>query len=406
MTKLQAFELSPVDTLFFRDARPMQAGAGSGGHGANWPMPTVMHEAIRTKLLCLAGELSADKKKTHKKTGTKCPRVKNVASDLFRSLRTVGPFPLRDSQLYMATPSDIVPGKEKVSIFAPVLNPGGATNLPYSWMKPVASRAGPTKETLPVWVTLEFFRQYLNSTGQMERPESVNLYETEHRIGIKIDHATGTAEDRKLFPSEHLRLVCGTRIWFTATLSQRDDQYNPVPIEHLVGNCIPLGGESRLARLFEGRSDMLDTLTENKPRRMRIKWVTVTPAVFCGGWRPNWIEPEEGRVMLRDGDTRRLGSEDRESWRRRIRSFPPATAKLVAARIPKPIHFSGWDVVSKGPKHTMLAVPAGAVYYFEAGSEQDAETLVQALHCRTHSDFFGEKGMGLGFCGTWEPLDA
>jgi hypothetical protein len=47
---MQAYELEPVDTLFFRDARPMQAGAGSGGHGGRWPVSSILHEALRANL--------------------------------------------------------------------------------------------------------------------------------------------------------------------------------------------------------------------------------------------------------------------------------------------------------------------------------------------------------------------
>ena len=39
---MDAYELHPVDTLFYRDARPMESGAGSGGHGGVWPLPTAL----------------------------------------------------------------------------------------------------------------------------------------------------------------------------------------------------------------------------------------------------------------------------------------------------------------------------------------------------------------------------
>ncbi len=64
--------------------------------------------------------------------------------------------------------------------------------------------------------------------------------------------------------------------------------------------------------------------------------------------------------------------------------------------------------------HT-LAVPAGAVYYFEANSTDEARKLAAALHWHGDpkaADFAktiknrrrtlrGEKGFGLGVCGTW-----
>ena len=85
--------------------------------------------------------------------------------------------------------------------------------------------------------------------------------------------------------------------------------------------------------------------------------------------------------------------------------MPGIRARLVAACIAKPVHFSGWDQGEQGPKPTMAAVPAGAVYYFHAESPEEGRLLIEALHGRTRSDFLGEKGMGLGYCGSWTPVD-
>jgi len=118
--------------------------------------------------------------------------------------------------------------------------------------------------------------------------------------------------------------------------------------------------------------------------------------------------------MLRAGDIVRKPHEERLAWRCRIRKLPPNNAKLVAVRIAGPRCFSGWDLGIRsdskeqssvgGPKATVFAVPEGSVYYFEAENLQAAEFLVAALHGRTLSDYFGEKGMGLGFCGKWAPF--
>ena len=67
------------------------------------------------------------------------------------------------------------------------------------------------------------------------------------------------------------------------------------------------------------------------------------------------------------------------------------------------------DRTEGGTKPTHLAVPAGAVYYFEADSVDDARKLAAALnwHGSTsgteiknrRSPLMGEKGFGLGVCG-------
>ncbi|SPE61229.1 hypothetical protein SBV1_620001 [Verrucomicrobia bacterium] len=58
-------------------------------------------------------------------------------------------------------------------------------------------------------------------------------------------------------------------------------------------------------------------------------------------------------------------------------------------------------------------MPAGAVYYFEADSAEEACKLAAALNWHgseanpttiknRRSTLLGEKGYGLGVCGTWE----
>jgi hypothetical protein len=76
----------------------------------------------------------------------------------------------------------------------------------------------------------------------------------------------------------------------------------------------------------------------------------------------------------------------------------------------------GQGQTSPGPSSTLLAVPAGAVYYFEAETESDAARLANILNWHGRSDapdfgrtiknrrstLLGEKGFGLGVCGTWD----
>ena len=120
------------------------------------------------------------------------------------------------------------------------------------------------------------------------------------------------------------------------------------------------------------------------------------------------------------------GQSGRDAWRKEVRAAEFLKCCLVAARIPKPIVLTGWTGrrhllaheknsdgtdLTPGPRRTLLAVPAGAVYYFQADSEDDARALADALNwhgtgdnqtiANRRSTLMGEKGFGLGVCGTW-----
>lgn len=424
---MPAYELQPVDTLFFRDARPMDGG----GHGANWPLPTVTHEALRTALLRAAGDLPRGKSITHHKTGANGRRQKNVASDCFRSLRTIGPFPLRhdavskQNKLYFVRPSDLAPSGDgadtvnaavPVTCMAPLANlPDNAqSNLPAAWLKPVAANAAPSKATLPQWVTTDWFRQYLANSAHPPALENhdAKLYVTEHRIGIELDSSTNTTKEGQFYTTEHLRLCEGTRLWIDVRLNDADPKHagGMQTLAKLPTAPITLGGESRMCHVRAGAEFDLNRLIPppelpSASGSILIKWALVTPAVFNCGWRPNWVCESDGKVMLKSGDIAKRQGEDRRAWRERVRSAPGIDAQLIGVCLPKPIFFSGWDVNLKqnnkygGPKPTYMAVASGSVYYFKAADSRNAAALVNALHGRTQSDCFGEKGLGLGFCG-------
>jgi hypothetical protein len=226
---------------------------------------------------------------------------------------------------------------------------------------------------------------------------------------------------------------------------------------------IIVGGQQRTCRVapIDGGLERFLPLSAVIPNAAtRIKWVLLSPSVYpsiaekevcCtddhrrkmsgheGGWLPNWVAPvddfrvwrgdqedrvEKGRVLLKREIPR--NGQPRDTWRRAVRNAPFLDCRLVAARMPKPIVLTGWSErlhllahetasgeseVKHGPRPTLMAVPPGAVYYFEG---KDAPLLAEVLAWhgleRTNisrvqnrrSTLLGEKGYGLGVCGTWE----
>ena len=174
-------------------------------------------------------------------------------------------------------------------------------------------------------------------------------------------------------------------------------------------------------------------------------WILLSPAIWPeiaagksargtevhhhpGGWLPNWIDASSHEVLLRSVSTDERRERRRDNYDGRgyetTRNAGPIAAKLVAAIVPKPIPVTGWSLgderlddsgkvfAAAGAKPTHLAVPAGAVYYFACDSADDAVSLAAALNWHgsdstgttiknRRSTLLGEKGFGLGVCGTW-----
>ena len=298
-----------------------------------------------------------------------------------------------------------------------------------------------------------------------------DLADIEQTIGITIEPDTGTTGHGEaaglIYSAHYLRLREELRLGLFAEALDKigGDPDNKRDLIALLLRDSPLrivvGGQQRLctAHCSEATQPLpfpkgLHAATEflELPnRKCAVKWVLLTPALWPeipaqkkdgspqnshpGGWLPNWVRldwdaetrqsrPSEdnGRVLLT------AGPGVRKSERKGGSAGSPISARLVAAIVPKPIPITGWALVvpdprtdgsnakspfrEAGAKSTHLAVPAGAVYYFEAESPGEAAKLARALNWHGDTDggeirnrrstLLGEKGFGLGVCGTWK----
>ncbi|WP_142525299.1 type III-B CRISPR module-associated Cmr3 family protein, partial [Methylacidimicrobium cyclopophantes] len=393
--------------------------AGSSfGRGARWPLSTSLYGALRSALLAEAGALPSRTRPGARRKGVPDGQI---GTDAFQWLHVHGPFPVRENRLYFPRPADLVRVDKAKAMerMLPIAERRGKNNLPRPLRYCVASFASPSKEERPIrWVDHEFYKAYL-AGERLGLPEDPELWDSERRIGVAIDPNTRTAKEGQLYVAEHLRLREGVALRFAASDPPKHKARHPeerdLTVASLCGRTVSVGGEGRFARVELVREPFLLPGVDCVGRC--VKWVLLSPAIFAHGWLPGWIEENSGKVLLRS-----VEKESRREFRRRRREDPdwsyrdeadPAeriTAHLVAACLGKPEPLGGWDLLyrkdpeavgSGGAKATLLSVSAGSVYYFEAADEREAQKLVSALHGRCRSDFLGEKGLGLGVCGSW-----
>jgi hypothetical protein len=316
------------------------------------------------------------------------------------------------------------------------------------------------------------FLQRLDQVDQQNRPIPflVPGPKADCSVGIAIDPATGTTGQGeaagKIYSARYLRLRDAWRLGVFAKTDEKDGASGRVDIVRDLlkqPHQLLVGGQQRLCAatrcevgslpIPRGKTNGFGDYDQGGRKRWLVKWILLSPAVWpqisdkqpdgtpiidrngrpiefhCGGWLPNWIRQEHGQVMLRSGK-RQLRSYIGKHARGFGDGSEPISAKLVAAIVPKPVPVTGWalpndmDRAQGGAKSTHLAVPAGAVYYFEAEPDRDggpgnAIALAAALNwhgsdkseirnpkseiiMNRRSTLMGEKGFGLGVCGTWD----
>jgi len=450
--------LQPTDVLFFRDGRPMTGSLA--GHGAAWPMPNVINSAFhaalhRAKLDANgAGKLHIHRRGSHGVYAEDALRDRK-----FGSLVTAGPFPVKDKKTwFFPRPRDL-----QDATLQPALLPADSfdavqSTLPGPLKYAVANRLAPSKESAAkAWLSEAAYKHYLDgSESALKEDESQNdadFADTEHTIGIAIDPDTGTTGQGesagKIYSAHYLRLRESWQLGVCAIAEDKEFKH-PEHGSDLVRTLlnggqhqIIVGGQQRICSALRVPNSApplprgkVNGFQQQKGKFL-VKWVLLSPAVWPamkadaareinghpGGWLPNWIAQQSVRFdheSVEAGDVLLLDGPGRVKARRKhLQAGGRIKAKLVAAITPKPLVVTGWALPDEtagepgGAQSTHLAVPAGAVYYFEADSAEEARKLSAALNWHgsdsspttiknRRSTLLGEKGFGLGVCGTWQ----
>jgi CRISPR-associated protein Cmr3 len=445
--------LRPTDVLFFRDGRPMEGSLA--GHGAAWPLPSVTNAAFLAALH--RASLSGVHEHRRGLGGTYADDARRDRK--FGSLLTAGPFPAHDEAgWFFPCPVDLADGSLKPSLLPLSETRPEHGSLPKPACYAVGNSAPPSKDAgAKPWLSQTAYERYLSggdvSLKAGEARGDAEIFDAEKTIGIAIDAETGTTGQGdaagKIYSAHYLRIRDAWRIGvFGSALDKVNgnagERRDLLDALFSSDSQIVIGGQqrtctvSRTANASPKLPKGIQSGFRERNGRHLVKWILLSPAVWPeisaksrdgrdmtphpGGWLPNWIDASSGTVLLRH----RTGSVKRDysgtKARRRADSEEPISAKLVASVVPKPIVVTGWAAPDAGADSeaertggacsTHLAVPAGAVYYFEADSAEDAKRLAAALNwhgsetdprsiLKRRSTLMGEKGFGLGVCGTW-----
>lgn len=447
--------LTPSDVLFFRDGRPM--GGSLSGHGSAWPLPTVTNAALHAALH--RAEISG----VHSHRAGRSGQYSDDRTRKFGSLLTAGPFPVKEQEWLFPRPLDAGKSNDPAATYLPLKRSQSASeDIPWTHMSSlpeplqfaVANTLPPNKESPSLWWNQAAWDAYLGNHSKKSPAyyKDSDFCHTESTFGIGIDCDTGAQNGESFYSAHYLRLRENCQLGIIASAADKINN-DPTQKRDLVEEVFPnsgeqtaiiAGGQQRICSVQRNHCDRtplllgMSTGFKKSGDKYLVKWVLLSPAIFpaihasekngiitvphCGGWLPNWIaekdqkfedEPvNKGAVLLLDGPGKM------KAKRKHLKAGKPINATLVAALTSKPIPVTGYALpheaadVKGGPKPTHLAVPAGSVYYFEAADESSAIALAHALNWHGDTDgsdiknrrstLMGEKGFGLGVCGTWD----
>ena len=445
---------NPADVLFFKDGRPMEGS--SSGHGAAWPNPHVLNAALHAALWRSKEDFANLHPHRPGRSGSVHSDDRFDKGRFFGSLVSAGPFPISQSGTWLfPRPADAQAAASHLTTLLPFKPAVNARSSLHQALNPVVNTLPPSKAKAEPWWDREAFDAYLHnsrtSLSEGHYYEDASIHSAEPTVGIGTDPETDTQDGDRIYSSSYLRLKPDCKLGIIASCI---DKMGGDLIKRLFPNngartTILVGGQQRCGSVERkevrhiplpvGKSG--DFSISNSGNHL-VKWILLTPAIWpampvgvskrgtirnshTGGWLPSWIDAATLQVLLQT-----VSPEERR--RRRSLNYAQkgyATdenasaiqARLVAAIVPKPQIITGWsladynefgDATSGGAKSTHLAVPAGSIYYFECDSAAAAATLANALNWHgtspgtdiqnRRSTLMGEKGFGIGVCGTWK----
>jgi CRISPR-associated protein Cmr3 len=361
----KAWRFEPLDTWFFREARPF--GAATGGELSSvFPPPAhTVAGAVRT----LIGAAQGVDWERFARDGEYADLKRQIGvGDDPGQLHIGGPYPLWKGERLYPAPLHLLAKTGQYT----VLKPGepvecdlGKVRLPQ--LATALSGAKPLDHT---WLDSPNLHRVLQ--GQF--PETIyrasDLYAEESRLGIARDPARRTAAEGLLYHTRHLRPRPELAIGVTVS---------GIPAElHPARDVTRFGGEGRASAVTV--DDACPLPPAPKIVGSNLLLVLLTHADFGGGWQPPGFAP--------------VTQDDVRVWRGLLNGVE---LTLHSPVLGKAVREGGWDLLRQEPRPVKSLIPAGSVYFCSV--EGDVRAAVTALHGRHagHATALGRGELAVGF---------
>jgi CRISPR-associated protein Cmr3 len=342
------WEFAALDTLFFKESRPMESVGGSELQSAFPPPARTLIGAVRTAV----GE-ALDTDWTRYGRDDRHPLRARIGSpESLAPLSFSGPWLTRAGQRLHAIPLALLFSHDKTAqtrlrpASAPQHCDLGHVCLPEK-AKPALAGAGPLEKA---FVTPDGLLAFLEGReiSAAQIVETKALFSQEERLGIARDNASRVTGDGLLYQTRHVRPHSEAELGLAIGVQGLDDSDLPRR------GVARLGAEGRLANWQRKAADTT-TLPKRPSSAKGIVLVLQTHALFTGGWLPDGFSAIE-----RDGQ--RL-------WQGTLGGI---SLRIVCAVTGKPVREGGWDLVNHCPRPLQSLVPAGSCYFCEVDGAPDA----------------------------------
>ncbi|MCG9059807.1 hypothetical protein LH452_12915 [Laribacter hongkongensis] len=367
----QQWAFAALDTLFFKESRPMESVGGSQ-LGSVFPPPArTLIGAIRTSIGEALGvdwrEYASGEHPLHAIIGR---------PDSLEPLRFVGPYLLSHGERLYPAPLACLQGDSGQTRLYPDSQATrcdlGEVYLPVK-TDPALQGVKPLEGALVTAAGLQGFLSGAALSKDAVR-RAVSLYAQEDRLGIARDNSRCVTGDSLLYQTCHIRPLADANLEIGMAVDGLNSQDVPP------SGMARLGAEGRLASWQRQPVQPLPTVNR-PPQAQGLLLLLLTPSLFAGGWLPDGFVP-----------IRHKGADVWEGELAGIR------LRLLCSVTGKPVREGGWDMVRRAPRPLVSLVPAGSCYFCEVieGDLQAAQAALHGLQIGQETEF-GRGEIAVGY---------
>lgn len=348
-------KFSAFDTLFFREARPMESVGAKPLEGRFPPTARTVAGALRTVI----GEAMQVDWTAYCAGDDAQQAVRDIIGaadgDGIGTLELRGAYPmLKDERLYPVPLHLLGNGNHYVR-----LQPGNAVNCDLGRVY-LPEKPEMTKDDVNLQGAKPLENCWLTGADLVcvlsgRQPETVlkqkHLFTAEPRLGIALNQQQRTAEEGMLYQTVHARTQNEVSVGVDVA---------GVPEKLKLDSVLRLGGEGRFAHVATAQMQALPVA--DMPKNARgLLLMLCTAADFAGDWTPT------GFVSTIDNDGVKV-------WRGEISDV---ALTIQCAVLGKSQREGGWDMKRHQSRPAVCLIPAGSVYFckIEGDLQQAAQQI-------------------------------
>jgi len=351
--KMLAF--SAFDTLFFREARPMEAVGGKPLEGRFPPTARSVAGAVRS----VVGQSMGVDWQAYRDGATAQQAVRDIIgaadADGIGVLDLRGPFPMRNRERLYPAPLHLLHKPEEKKYVR--LQPGDvavACDLGKVYLPSLTESLPGAKPLEHCWLTANDLVRVLAGSQPQSVVKQEDMFSAEARLGIALNPGMRSAADGQLYQTVHSRILPDVEIGVVV-------DGLPDAVTGNMHQILRLGGEGRFASVESVQAPPLP-LTHKPDKARGLLLMLCTAADFSGGW-------------VLPGFVSQTVAQDATVWSGEI-----AGVRLVlrCAVLGKSRREGGWDLQKHRSRAAVSLIPEGSVYFCEV--EGDLQHAAQQLN--------------------------